>query len=55
MPNVKEIVGDKITYCKDEYDAADGADALLIMTEWPVFRTPDFKRLKKGLNDNVIF
>ena len=39
MSNVKTIFGDKITFCNDEYEAADGSDALLIMTEWPVFRT----------------
>jgi UDPglucose 6-dehydrogenase len=55
MANVKEVIGDKITYCQDEYEAADGADALLIMTEWPVFRTPDFDRLAQLLQNKVIF
>ncbi|UXP30560.1 UDP-glucose/GDP-mannose dehydrogenase family protein [Reichenbachiella agarivorans] len=55
MENVKEQFGDSIEFCKDEYDAAEGADALLIMTEWPVFRTPEFDRLKSSLKDNVIF
>ena len=54
MENVKGALGDKITYCKDEYDAVDGADALLIMTEWPVFRTPDFARLKELLKTPLI-
>jgi len=55
MENVKHTIGDKITYCKDEYEAASGADALLVMTEWPVFRTPDFNNLKSIMNGKVIF
>jgi UDPglucose 6-dehydrogenase len=54
MENVKEIMGDKITYCSDEYDTLEGADALMIMTEWPVFRTPDFKVLKEKLSNPLI-
>jgi UDPglucose 6-dehydrogenase len=55
MENVKRTIGDEITYCKDEYEAASGADALLIMTEWPVFRTPDFDNLKSIMNNQVVF
>lgn len=55
MENVKGVIGDKIEFAKDEYDAADGADALLIMTEWPVFRTPEFKKLETLLKEKVIF
>ena len=55
MENVKEQFGGQIEFCKDEYDAAENTDALLIMTEWPVFRTPDFDKLKSTLNNNVIF
>ena len=54
MENVKGVIGDKITYSNDEYGALEGADALLIMTEWPVFRTPDFERLKKSLKKPLI-
>ncbi|MGB3464678.1 MAG: UDP-glucose/GDP-mannose dehydrogenase family protein [Cyclobacteriaceae bacterium] len=54
MGNVKNLIGDKVTYASDEYDAVDGTDALLIMTEWPVFRTPDFKRLKSSMNNSLI-
>jgi UDPglucose 6-dehydrogenase len=53
--NVKRVVGDKITYCHDMYEALDGADALLIMTEWPVFRTPDFEKMNSRLKNKVIF
>lgn len=55
MPNVKKLLGDKIEYAANRYDALDGADALLIVTEWPVFRTPDFDFMKEKLKANVIF
>ena len=55
MKNVRELVGDKITYCVDEYHAAEKADAIFIMTEWPIFRTPDFEKLSTVLSSKVIF
>lgn len=55
MPNVKNILGNKIGFTENEYTALDGADALLICTEWSVFRNPDFNRLGELLNDKVIF
>ena len=55
MENVEGIFGDKIYFAKDEYDALQGADALMIMTEWPVFRTPEFDKLESSLNNKVIF
>jgi UDPglucose 6-dehydrogenase len=55
ISNVKSLLGDKIEYCEDEYLAAKNADALLITTEWPVFRTPDFDQLAKLLTHKVIF
>jgi UDPglucose 6-dehydrogenase len=55
MENVKAIMGDEIELCNDEYHAIEGADALLIMTEWPVFRTPEFDKLSKELKNKVIF
>jgi UDPglucose 6-dehydrogenase len=54
MENVQDVVGDKITYCEDEYEALEGADALMIMTEWPVFRTPEFKLIKEKLKNPLI-
>jgi UDPglucose 6-dehydrogenase len=41
--------------CKNAYEAADGADALVIITEWQEFRSPDFERLKKLLKAPLIF
>lgn len=55
MPNVKEIVGDTIQFAHSTYDAIEGADALIIATEWSEFRTPDFEKLTEGLKDKVIF
>jgi len=55
MPNVKKLLGDKIGYSADRYTALEGADARLIVTEWPVFRTPDFEFMKEKLKAPVIF
>jgi len=55
MPNVKKLMGDKIGYAENRYDALDDADALLIVTEWPVFRTPDFDFMKERLKAPVVF
>jgi UDPglucose 6-dehydrogenase len=54
MENVKSVIGDKVTYCDDEYSTLDGADALMIMTEWPVFRTPEFETIKEKLKNPLI-
>lgn len=55
MNNVKNLIGDKISYAKDEYDALQHADALLIATEWSLFRTPDFEKVSSLLKNKVIF
>jgi len=55
MENVKSIFGDKIQYAKDEYSALAQADALLICTEWSIFRNPNFRAMKDLMSDNVIF
>jgi len=55
MKNVQAILGDKIKFAKDQYDALSGADALLIATEWSVFRNPDFERMESSLTNKVIF
>lgn len=55
MENVKGVFGDKIYFANDEYDALNGADALMIMTEWPVFRTPEFDKVESMLKSKVIF
>ncbi len=55
MSNVKKLLGDKIVFATDEYDALKDADALLIATEWSLFRTPDFGRIDTLLKEKVIF
>lgn len=55
MKNVRAVIGDKIEYCVDEYHAAEQVDAIFIMTEWPIFRTPDFDKLSSLLKNKVIF
>ena len=55
MPNVKEVKGDVISYAKNQYEALENADALLIATEWSVFRTPDFEKVEKGMKEKVVF
>lgn len=55
MNNVKSIFGNKINYAANQYEALQDADALLILTEWPVFRTPDFDQIERALKAKVIF
>ncbi|MGZ6523395.1 MAG: UDP-glucose dehydrogenase family protein, partial [Bacteroidia bacterium] len=55
MNNIKSLLGNKITYAIDEYDALRNADALLIATEWSLFRTPDFEKVSSLLKNKVIF
>lgn len=53
--NVKKILGDKISYAKDMYSALDGADALLIATEWSEFKNPNFDLMAEKMNHKAIF
>jgi UDPglucose 6-dehydrogenase len=55
MPNVQQELGDNINYAQSQYQALEGADALLIATEWSEFRTPDFERIGQLLSSKVIF
>jgi UDPglucose 6-dehydrogenase len=55
MKNVKTLLGDKIVFAANEYDALNGAEALLICTEWGIFRNPDFDKMANLLKDRVIF
>ncbi len=55
MNNVKALLGDTITFAANQYDALQDADALLIVTEWSVFRTPDFDQIEKLMKQKVIF
>ena len=55
MPNIKKQFGDSLHYAASMYDALEGADALVICTEWSIFRTPNYQKLKQLLNNPVIF
>ena len=55
MENVRAQIGDKIQYAENEYDALKEADALIICTEWSIFRNPDFSRIKAEMNGNALF
>lgn len=55
MHEAQKVLGEQITYCKDPYDALIDADALLIATEWPEFRSPNFNVMAKLLKNKVVF
>ena len=55
MENVKQIFDDKITFGDNQYDILKDADALLIVTEWSIFRTPDFEKIGEIMKERVIF
>ncbi|WP_418508841.1 UDP-glucose dehydrogenase family protein [Corallibacter sp.] len=55
MSNVERKFADKLNYIQDMYDVAKDVDALIICTEWSIFRTPDFKKLKNNMKHPVIF
>jgi len=56
MPNTKAELGEKgISYHDNAYDALQGADMLVVFTDWPEFRTPSFDKIKAGLAKPVIF
>ena len=46
---------DDLVLCDEPYAALEGADALVIVTEWKAFRSPDFERVRAALKDAVIF
>ncbi len=53
--NVRKVLGSKINYASNMYDALEGADALLIATEWPEFKNPNFELMAEKMNQKVIF
>jgi len=55
LNEVKKLVGDKIQYFENNYDALKGADAMVVVTEWNEFRRPDFSRMKSLLKSPVVF
>jgi UDPglucose 6-dehydrogenase len=55
LPNLRKLLGDRITYHESGYEALDGADALVIATEWNEFRSPTFEEIHRRLRQPVIF
>jgi UDPglucose 6-dehydrogenase len=55
MHNVKEIYPESIELTENQYQALEGSDALIIVTEWNTFRTPDYDKIAKLLNKKTIF
>jgi UDPglucose 6-dehydrogenase len=51
---VEKLLGDKVTYAPHQYECLENADALIIATEWSVFRTPDFDKIKATLKNSLI-
>lgn len=54
MDECKRRIGDTVTYCKDMYDACDGADVLALMTEWRQFRMPSWNVIQKVMSGNIV-
>ena len=55
IENMRELMGDRVAFFENMYEARERADALAILTEWSVFRMPDFDEMASRLNDKVIF
>ncbi|MEZ4795093.1 MAG: UDP-glucose/GDP-mannose dehydrogenase family protein [Flavobacteriaceae bacterium] len=55
MENIKKQFGTQLTYASSMYDCLENADALIICTEWSIFRAPDFGKMKKLMNKPVIY
>jgi UDPglucose 6-dehydrogenase len=55
MDNARGLIGDRIQYVQNPYQAAEGADALFLVTEWNEFRQPDFARVKAAMKQPVLF
>jgi UDPglucose 6-dehydrogenase len=55
MPETQNSIGDIIEYTQNEYEAVENSDALLIVTEWADFRSPNFEKIKKALINPIIF
>ncbi|MCH8241624.1 MAG: UDP-glucose/GDP-mannose dehydrogenase family protein [Planctomycetes bacterium] len=55
MQKAAAELGDRVKMCEDSYDMLGGADALVIFTDWPKFRTPDFDTIGERLTTKLIF
>jgi len=55
LETARRVLGERVTYCRSSYDCCQGADALVVVTEWNEFRFPDFERIKQLLKQPVVF
>ena len=55
MDEARRIFGDRIQYATNNYHCIEGADALLVVTEWQLFRNPNFDRMKTSMRQPVVF
>jgi len=55
MPVAQKVLGDRIMFCRDYYEAVAGADGLAVLTDWQQFRNPDFERIASLLKRPVLF
>jgi UDPglucose 6-dehydrogenase len=53
--NARRVFGDRVSFVQNPYSAAEGADALFLVTEWNEFRQPDFGRIKSKMKQAVLF
>ncbi|HEX9060019.1 MAG TPA: UDP-glucose/GDP-mannose dehydrogenase family protein [Clostridia bacterium] len=54
IDEARSIFGERVNYCENQYDALNGANALILLTEWNVFKNPDFNEIKNALKDKII-
>jgi len=55
MPTAGKVLGDAVTFCRDFYEATQGADGLVVLTDWQQFRNPDFERVAGLLRRPIVF
>ena len=55
MEEAKKYLGEKVTYCDNEYSAIEESDAIIIATEWPEFKYPNWEKIQKLMKGNTIF
>jgi UDPglucose 6-dehydrogenase len=55
MEVARTLFDERVCFASEPYEALEGADALVVVTEWLVYRNPDFERMKKSLRNPLVF
>lgn len=55
MDETRKKLGDRIEYAEDRYEALQDADALVVVTEWPEFRIPDYHAMNDRMKQKIVF